>query len=245
METKRLGERTITFSAPPAMIGFASVAGKKEGEGPLGNSFDYVAQDTTMSEKTWEKAESRMQREALDRAIAKAKISPADLRYIFAGDLINQCIVSAYSIRGMENPFIGLYGACSTMAESLMLAAMSVDGEFAQYAAAVTSSHFASAERQYRFPLEYGGQRPQTAQWTVTGAGAVVLASEGRGPYVTRACAGKIVDYGITDANNMGLQWHLPCPYMHNHIHERNIRFSPYFFSSPAKSSALGPTDVL
>ncbi len=204
METKRLGERTITFSAPPAMIGFASVAGKKEGEGPLGNSFDYVAQDTTMSEKTWEKAESRMQREALDRAIAKAKISPADLRYIFAGDLINQCIVSAYSIRGMENPFIGLYGACSTMAESLMLAAMSVDGEFAQYAAAVTSSHFASAERQYRFPLEYGGQRPQTAQWTVTGAGAVVLASEGRGPYVTRACAGKIVDYGITDANNMG-----------------------------------------
>lgn len=157
-----------------------------------------------MSEKTWEKAESRMQREALDRAIAKAKISPADLRYIFAGDLINQCIVSAYSIRGMENPFIGLYGACSTMAESLMLAAMSVDGEFAQYAAAVTSSHFASAERQYRFPLEYGGQRPQTAQWTVTGAGAVVLASEGRGPYVTRACAGKIVDYGITDANNMG-----------------------------------------
>ena len=204
METKRLGERTITFSAPPAMIGFASVAGKKEGEGPLGNSFDYVAQDTTMSEKTWEKAESRMQREALDRAIAKAKISPADLRYIFAGDLINQCIVSAYCIRGMENPFIGLYGACSTMAESLMLAAMSVDGEFAQYAAAVTSSHFASAERQYRFPLEYGGQRPQTAQWTVTGAGAVVLASEGRGPYVTRACAGKIVDYGITDANNMG-----------------------------------------
>ena len=204
METQRLGERTITFSAPPAMIGFASVAGKKEGEGPLGNSFDYVAQDTTMSEKTWEKAESRMQREALDRAIAKAKISPADLRYIFAGDLINQCIVSAYSIRGMENPFIGLYGACSTMAESLMLAAMSVDGEFAQYAAAVTSSHFASAERQYRFPLEYGGQRPQTAQWTVTGAGAVVLASEGRGPYVTRACAGKIVDYGITDANNMG-----------------------------------------
>ena len=204
METKRLGERTITFSAPPAMIGFASVAGKKEGEGPLGNSFDNVAQDTTMSEKTWEKAESRMQREALDRAIAKAKISPADLRYIFAGDLINQCIVSAYSIRGMENPFIGLYGACSTMAESLMLAAMSVDGEFAQYAAAVTSSHFASAERQYRFPLEYGGQRPQTAQWTVTGAGAVVLASEGRGPYVTRACAGKIVDYGITDANNMG-----------------------------------------
>lgn len=205
METKRLGERTITFSAPPAMIGFASVAGKKEGEGPLGNSFDYVAQDTTMSEKTWEKAESRMQREALDRAIAKAKISPADLRYIFAGDLINQCIVSAYSIRGMENPFIGLYGACSTMAESLMLARhVRWDGEFAQYAAAVTSSHFASAERQYRFPLEYGGQRPQTAQWTVTGAGAVVLASEGRGPYVTRACAGKIVDYGITDANNMG-----------------------------------------
>ena len=104
----------------------------------------------------------------------------------------------------METPFVGLYGACSTMAESLMLASMAIDGEFAQYAAAVTSSHFASAERQYRFPLEYGGQRPPTAQWTVTGAGAVVLAAEGPGPYVTRACAGKIVDFGISDANNMG-----------------------------------------
>lgn len=204
MNSKRIGERTVAFSSPPAIIGFASVAGKKEGEGPLGNSFDYVAQDTTMSEKSWEKAESRMQREALDRAIVKAKISPSALHYIYAGDLINQCIISAYGIRGMENPFIGLYGACSTMAESLMLAAMAVDGRFADYAAAVTSSHFASAERQYRFPLEYGGQRPPTAQWTVTGAGAIVLAAEGAGPYITRACAGKIVDFGITDANNMG-----------------------------------------
>ena len=204
METKRIGERTIRFDSPPVIIGFASVAGKKEGEGPLGNSFDTVAQDTTFGEKSWEKAESRMQREALDHAIAKAKISSSDLHYVFAGDLINQCIVSAYSIRGMETPFIGLYGACSTMAESLMLAAMTVDGGFAQYAAAVTSSHFAAAERQYRFPLEYGGQRPPTAQWTVTGSGAAILAAEGRGPCITRACAGKIVDFGIADANNMG-----------------------------------------
>ncbi len=204
METKRIGTRTIAFSSPPVLIGSASVAGKKEGEGPLGDSFDYVAQDTTMGEKSWEKAESRMQREALDRAVVKSGINASALQVIFAGDLINQCIISAYGVRGMDSPFVGLYGACSTMAESLMMAAMTVDGGFADYAAAVTSSHFASAERQYRFPLEYGGQRPPTAQWTVTGAGAAVLAKSGSGPAVTRACAGKIVDYGVTDANNMG-----------------------------------------
>ena len=204
MAVKRVGKRTLLFPSAPAFLGFAAVAGKKEGEGPLGNSFDYAAKDTTFGEATWEKAERRMQRDALDRAVAKAGIGAGELQLIFAGDLINQCIVSAYGIRGMDSPFLGLYGACSTMAESLILAAAAVDGGFADHAAAVTSSHFAAAERQYRFPLEYGGQRPPSAQWTVTGAGAAVLGLAGDGPRITRACPGKIVDYGVTDANNMG-----------------------------------------
>ncbi|MBE6936703.1 MAG: hypothetical protein E7458_09485 [Ruminococcaceae bacterium] len=202
--TKRIGQRTIEFASPPVLIGHAAVAGKKEGEGPLGSRFDRIEQDTTLQEKSWERAESRLQREALDLALRKSGLTPAALHYLFAGDLINQCIISAYGVRGMDVPFLGLYGACSTMAEGLLLAAHMIDGGFADAAAAVTSSHFATAERQYRFPLEYGGQRPPTAQWTVTGAGAAVLAASGRGPIITRACPGKIVDYGVRDANNMG-----------------------------------------
>ena len=204
MTERRIGARTLCFPSAPALTGFAAVAGKKEGEGPLGNSFDYVVKDTAFGESSWEKAETRMQREALDRALAKAGISPGALQLVLAGDLINQCTVSAYGIRGLDSPFLGLYGACSTMAEGLLLAALAVDGGYADCAAAVTSSHFASAERQYRFPLEYGGQRPPSAQWTVTGAGAAVLSGTGDGPRIVRACVGKIVDYGVTDANNMG-----------------------------------------
>ena len=201
---KRTGKRTLEFPSKPAIIGFASIAGKKEAEGPLGNSFDYTSADTTFGESSWEKAESFMQREALRRAAEKAKVGTGELDFVFAGDLINQCIASAYGLREVQAPFVGLYGACSTMAESLMLAALAVDGGYASHAAGVTSSHFATAERQYRFPLEYGGQRTPTAQWTVTGAGAAILAPAGRGPRVTRACAGKIVDYKVRDVNNMG-----------------------------------------
>lgn len=204
MDIKKIGARTIEFPSGPVILASASVAGKKEAEGPLGNSFDYTATDTTFGQSSWEKAESQMQKEALTRALAKAKLSPEDMDFIYAGDLINQCIASAYSIRESEIPFFGLYGACSTMAESLLLAAIAIDGGFAQYTAALTSSHFASAERQYRFPLEYGGQRTPTAQWTVTGAGSAILAAQGNGPRIRRACAGKIVDYGIRDVNNMG-----------------------------------------
>ena len=145
-----------------------------------------------------------MQKEAFSRALTKANITASELDLIFAGDLINQCIASAYAMRESDAPFVGLYGACSTMAESLMLAAMAVDGGFAAYAAAVTSSHFASAERQYRFPLEYGGQRTPSAQWTVTGAGAAIIGRSAIGPHIKRACPGKIVDFSIRDANNMG-----------------------------------------
>ena len=204
MNTKRIGKRTIELVSRPSLIGFASVAGKKESQGPLACSFDYAAVDTSFGEKSWEKAESRMQKEALSRALDKANINASRLDFIFAGDLINQCIASAYGMRESGAPFMGLYGACSTMAESLMLAAMAIDGGFASYAAAVTSSHFASAERQYRFPLEYGGQRTPSAQWTVTGAGAAILGNGASGPHIKRACPGKIVDFSIRDANNMG-----------------------------------------
>ena len=180
------------------------MVGKKEGDGPLRDSFDHIEQDDTFGEKTWEKAETAMQKMAFASALDKAGQAASNLDYLFAGDLLNQCIGSGFAVRGQDVPFFGLYGACSTMGEGLSLAAMSIDGGFAQFAGAVTSSHFCSAERQYRTPLEYGGQRTPTAQWTVTGSGAVILAKEGPGPYVTHITTGKVVDKGIKDANNMG-----------------------------------------
>lgn len=186
------------------IAGYASIAGKKEGEGPLRRYFDILMEDAEWGEKTWEKTESKMQKSAVAHAVEKAGINLSDINYIFAGDLLNQCIGSSFGLRELEIPFLGVYGACSTMAETLGLAAMTVDGGFADCTAAVTSSHFCTAERQYRTPLEYGGQRTPTAQWTVTGAGALILSKRGGAPYVTHFTAGKIVDLGITDANNMG-----------------------------------------
>lgn len=202
--TKKMGTQTVAFSNPPSLAGYANVVGKKEGEGPLADFFDLIGEDDTFGEASFEKAESAMQRIALQSALGKAKQSAATLDYLFAGDLLNQCTATTFAVRGQNVSFFGLYGACSTMAEGLALAAMTLDGGFGQWAAAVASSHFCSAERQYRTPLEYGGQRTPTAQWTVTGAGAVVLAREGDGPYITHATIGKIVDKGIKDANNMG-----------------------------------------
>lgn len=201
---KKIGQRTIKFSNPPSILANAAIVGKKEGEGPLRECFDFVSQDNTFGQKTWEKAESKLQKDTLNKAIAKANIDISSIDYIFAGDLLNQCIGSAYAGRDTEIPFFGLYGACSTMAESLTLAAMSIDGGFADYAAAVTSSHFCSAERQFRFPLEYGGQRTPTAQWTVTGSGAAILSAKEGPPYILYSTPGKIVDLGIKDINNMG-----------------------------------------
>lgn len=204
MSTKHIGKQTLALSAPPSIAGHACVVGPKEGEGPLKNSFDFISDDSFFGEKTWEKAESCMVKNAFTLAADKASIAPSSIQYIFAGDLLNQCIATSFAMRDSDIPFFGLYGACSTMAESLSLAAMTIDGGFADTAAAVTSSHFCSAERQFRFPLEYGGQRTPTSQWTVTGSGAVVLTAEGAGPYITHITPGKIVDAGITDANNMG-----------------------------------------
>lgn len=204
MTTKKMGKQTVALAAPPSIAGFANVVGKKEGEGPLSAFFDFITDDEAFGEASWEKAESAMQKQALAAALDKAKQPASKLDFLFAGDLLNQCIGSSFAIRGQDVSFFGLYGACSTMAESLALAAMTLDGGFGEWAAAVTSSHFCSAERQYRTPLEYGSQRTPTAQWTATAAGAVVLARDGDGPYITHVTAGKIVDKGICDANNMG-----------------------------------------
>jgi stage V sporulation protein AD len=204
MTTKKLGKQTVALDSPPYVAGFASAGGKKEGEGPLADSFDSICEDDTFGESSWEKAESAMQKQVLSAALDKAKQPVSMLDFLFAGDLLNQCIGSSFAARGQDVSFFGLYGACSTMAEGLSLSAMMLDGGFGEWTAAVTSTHFCSAERQYRTPLEYGGQRTPTAQWTATAAGCVVLARDGEGPYITHVTAGKIVDKGIRDANNMG-----------------------------------------
>ena len=204
MNDKRVGQRTIALAHPPSVISFSNIGGKFEGQGPLRTYFDETSQDSFFGEKTWEKAESAMQKKTLQRALDQARLKPKDLDYIFAGDLLNQCIGSSFGLRDFSIPFYGLYGACSTMGESLSLAALLIDGGFARRAAAVTSSHFCTAERQYRMPVPYGNQRPPTAQWTATAAGCTILAEDGSGPYITHVTCGKIVDRGIGDVNNMG-----------------------------------------
>lgn len=195
-----MGE-TLVLKNAPAVSAFASVVGQKEADGPLGRRFDAVEPDARAGQDSWEKAESAMLRRAIDMAAERAGGAPG---CVLAGDLLNQCAGSAYAVRGLAAPFFGLYGACSTMAEALGMAALLVDGGYFESAAAATGSHFCSAERQFRYPLEYGGVRTPTAQWTVTGAGCVVLSREGAGPYVTRFTPGRIVDAGIKDMANMG-----------------------------------------
>lgn len=204
MSSQKLSPNTFKLSSCPSIRSFASIVGKKEGEGPLAIHFDQIHEDTTLGEKTWEKAESRLQKDAVNTALGKAKLSPGEIDLLFAGDLLNQCIGSSFGLRELNIPFYGLYGACSTMAESLGLAAIFADNQLVQNAVAVTSSHFCSAERQFRFPLEYGGQRTPTAQWTVTGSGAAVISQSGNPPYVKAVTVGKIQDLGIKDINNMG-----------------------------------------
>ena len=201
---KRLGKQTVNMSNNVYITSTSSVVGKKEGEGPLASYFDYILEDEYWGEKTFEKTESKILQDAINRVLQKDKKSPDEINYILAGDLLNQCISSCYAIRSTNIPYLGLYGACSTMVESMSIGAMLVDGAFADNILAVTSSHFCSAERQFRFPLELGSQRPPTAQWTVTGSGAAILSTTGSGPKLTHVTTGKIVDMGIKDANNMG-----------------------------------------
>lgn len=201
---KKVGQYSYHLSHAPSIRSYASTAGKKEGEGPWGAWFDTVVLDSKLGERTWEKGESSFQKRTLQTALHKADLSPADLDLLLSGDLLNQCISSSYAARDLGIPFFGLYGACSTMAESLALAAMLIDGGFGSYIAAMTSSHFCTAERQYRMPLEYGSQRTPTSQWTTTGCGALILSPNGSGPYVTHITTGCIQDWGIKDPSNMG-----------------------------------------
>lgn len=200
----KTGKHSFTLSESPVISAWASVAGKKESQGPLGKYFDITSDDPYWGQPTWEMAEKQTQHLALTTMVKKAGLYISDLDMIFSGDLLNQCIGSSFTLRNTGISHIGLYGACSTMAESLLVASMAVSGGFAKQVAAVTSSHFASAERQYRFPLGYGGQRTPTSQWTVTGAGAALVCSQGKGPKIIGCTVGTVVDYGIKDANHMG-----------------------------------------
>ena len=201
----RTGKNTIELKTKPSISGYAAAVGKKEGEGPLAQYFDKIYIDEFCGEKSFEKAETHLQKSAIQTALKKAKISKTDIDLCFAGDLLNQCIGSSFGMRDLKMNFAGLYGACSTMALSLALASVFVDSGAANNAIACTSSHFCSAERQYRMPLEYGGQRTPASQWTVTGAGtAIISAGTENTPRVEKVIFGAIRDLGVTDPNNMG-----------------------------------------
>lgn len=204
MAEKRVGKQTVKFQNPPVITSTASIVGPKEGKGPLGSYFDYVIDDELWGEKTWEKAESKIVRETLSKLLEKSGKSQEDINYVIAGDLLNQDIASTFGIRGTSISYLGVFGACSTICEAMAIGSMIIDGNFADNVICVTSSHFCSAEKQFRFPLELGTQRPPTAQWTVLGCGGVLLSSRGQGPRITHVTVGKIVDKGIKDANNMG-----------------------------------------
>lgn len=230
MESLKRGRQSFLLDHPPVITTWASVAGKKEAEGPLSNTFDIKCRDTYFGQKTWEQAEKHMQQQALKKLAEKAKISQQDFDIVFSGDLLNQCIGSSFTLRNQGIPHLGLYGACSTMAESLLMASMAVGGGFAEKVVAMTSSHFASSERQYRFPLGYGGQRTPTSQWTVTGSGAALLCREGKGPKITACTIGTVTDLGIKDANNMGAAM-APSAYATIRAHFDDLKTSPEDFS--------------
>lgn len=201
----KIGKCSIEFDNKPLISASASVVGQKEGEGPLGEYFDRVIDDPMAGQNTWEEAESEMQRQLVDELLIKSGLQAKEIRYFFAGDLLGQLIATSFGISGFEVPVFGLYGACSTMGEALSLAAMTVSAGYADNVIAMTSSHFGSAEKQFRFPLDYGNQRPLCATWTVTGAGGVILSASGESDIcVSGITTGRIVDYGIQDSFNMG-----------------------------------------
>lgn len=201
---QKLGKQTIKFNTPPTITSTASIVGPKESDGPLASYFDKCLDDEFWGEETWEKAESKIIKETVSLAVSKSGISSQNIDYCFAGDLLNQCISSSFGLRELNIPFFGVFGACSTFVESMSLGSVFIDGGAAENVLCATSSHFCSAEKQFRFPLELGNQRPPTSQWTVTGSGAAVLSKSGNGPFITHITPGKIVDLGIKDANNMG-----------------------------------------
>ncbi len=219
---QRIGKRTLKFEGKPFLASYAAAVGSKEGEGPLGAGFDYVAENDRMGEKSWELAESHLQKTAIELALQKGDLQKKDLDVILAGDLLNQCISSFMASVDSNVPYLGQYGACSTMAQSLAIGTCLVESGAAGTLLAAASSHFCSAERQYRFPLAYGGQRTPTAQWTATASGAVVLSNIMKHKpeiRVTHVIFGKMVEMGVTDANNMGAA-----------MAPDNVNLRPYIF---------------
>ena len=207
MGGKRLGQQTVLLPMKPAVCAGAACVGPKEGEGPLGALFDRVTEDELYGQQSFELAERQMVLDAVRMAVRKASLRESDIQFLLGGDLLNQIISASFAARELAVPFIGLYGACSTMSEGLCLGSMLLDGGHATHLVCAASSHFCTAERQYRFPLEYGNQRTPTAQWTVTGAGATVLSLSPPVPpmaRITHVCMGRVVDLGVKDANNMG-----------------------------------------
>ena len=201
---EKLGKQTIKFNNPPSILSTACIVGPKEGEGPLAKYFDQCLEDEFWGEKTWEKAESKIIKETVNIAIGKSELPSSSIDYCFAGDLLNQCISSSFGLRDLNIPFLGIFGACSTFVEGLIMSSIFVEGGAANNCLCAASSHFCSAEKQFRFPLELGNQRPPSSQWTVTGAGSAIVSKSGTGPFITNVTIGKIVDMGIKDANNMG-----------------------------------------
>lgn len=202
--SKRVGAATILMENKISVTSFSAVGGKKEGEGPMRDCFDYIDSDDRFGQNSFEEAESAMQGIAMQNMLEKREIEPGELSMMFGGDLLNQCIGTSFGVFDFRVPYIGIYGACSTMSEGLMLAAMSVDSGAGDRVAAITSSHFCTAERQYRMPLDYGGQRTPTSQWTATASGALLVEKGQKPPYVRAVTVGRMEDKGIKDANNMG-----------------------------------------
>lgn len=229
MAQNKRGKQSVVFGKHPVITAWASVAGKKEGEGPLRELFDLVNEDTYFGEKTWEQGEKKLQQLALQTLASKAGLELSEIDLVYSGDLLNQCIGSSFSLSNQNIPHLGLYGACSTMSEGLLLAAMTVNADYADRVVAMTSSHFASSERQYRFPLGYGGQRTPTAQWTVTGSGAALVCSHGAGIYIDSATIGTVTDLGIKDANNMGAAM-APAAFQTIRAHLDDLSLSPEDF---------------
>ena len=203
MEMHRTG-RTVAFSAGVSVLSWGSIGGKLEGQDPLGSYFDEIEKDSFCGQASWEKAESIFQQRALGHALERGGMGPEDVDLVLAGDLLNQCAASNFALRNQPFSVAGLYAACATMGEGLALAAMLLQGGVARVAAAVTSSHYCTAERQYRMPLPYGSQRCPTAQWTATASGCCILGRSGDGPYLTHATMGRVVDMGVNDECNMG-----------------------------------------
>ena len=201
---KKLGKQTLQLDSPVNILETASIVGPKESNGPLAEYFDKCIEDEFWGEKSWEKAESKFIKETTNLVIAKSGLSAKDIDYAFAGDLLNQCISSSFALRESNIPFFGIFGACSTFVEGLCLGSVFIDSGACENILCATSSHFCSAEKQFRFPLELGNQRTPTSQWTITGSGAAILSSAGSRPHITHLTPGIITDLGIKDANNMG-----------------------------------------